>query len=535
MTKFVFITGGVVSSLGKGITAAALGRLLKERGYSVSINKLDPYLNVDPGTMNPYQHGEVFVTDDGAETDLDVGHYERFIDESLTKGHNATAGQIYTSVLEKERRGDYQGGTVQVIPNITNEIKMRVIRLAERVAPDVLITEIGGTVGDIESQPFLEAIRQVHWQVGDENCCFIHVTLVPYLKATGELKSKPTQHSVKDLLGLGIQPDVLVCRSDRPLGEQMKKKIGGFCNVPIPNVIQNLNARSLYEVPLMMEHEGLADAVLETLGLDNQKPDLREWEGIVHRILQPESEVEIAMVGKYVELHDAYLSVVEALIHAGAALSAKVKIRWINAQDITPDTVAEKLGGVDGVIVPGGFGDRGIEGMICAVQYVREQHIPYLGICLGMHMAVIEFARHVLGLEGAHTTECDPNTPYPVIDLMPDQKSVFSIGGTLRLGQYECSLAEGSKSCALYQSDSIWERHRHRYEYNNAFLAAFEEKGMKAVGWNHERELVEIVELEGHPWFVAGQFHPEFKSRPNRSHPLFFGLVEAALKQQAQG
>ncbi len=532
MTKFVFITGGVVSSLGKGITAAALGRLLKERGYSVSINKLDPYLNVDPGTMNPYQHGEVFVTDDGAETDLDIGHYERFIDESLTKGHNATAGQIYTAVLEKERRGDYQGGTVQVIPNITNDIKMRVLRLAEKVAPDVLITEIGGTVGDIESQPFLEAIRQVRWQVGEENCCFIHVTLVPYLKSSGELKSKPTQHSVKDLLGLGIQPDVLVCRSEKPLGEGMKKKIAGFCNVPIAHVIQNLDAASLYEVPLLMEQEGLPSAVLNTLGLQEKTPDLREWEGIVHRLLNPTREVEIALVGKYVELHDAYLSVVEALVHAGAALSARVKIRWLSAQDVTPDTVEEKLAGVDAIIVPGGFGDRGIEGMICAVNYVRENNIPFFGICLGMHIAVIEFARHVLSHEDAHSTECDPNTSYPIIDLMPDQRGVFSIGGTLRLGQYECHLRENTISKSLYQQERIWERHRHRYEFNNEYLDEFETNGMKVAGWNEERELVEIVELKGHPWFVAGQFHPEFKSRPNRPHPLFFGLVQAALEKQ---
>lgn len=532
MTKFVFITGGVVSSLGKGITAAALGRLLKERGYSVSINKLDPYLNVDPGTMNPYQHGEVFVTDDGAETDLDIGHYERFIDESLTKAHNATAGQIYTAVLEKERRGDYQGGTVQVIPNITGEIKSRVMRLAEKVAPDVLITEIGGTVGDIESQPFIEAIRQIHWQVGDENCCFVHVTLVPYLKSSGELKTKPTQHSVKELLGLGIQPDVLVCRSEMPLNENVKRKISGFCNTPIENVIQNLNAESLYEVPLMMEAEGLPAAVLGTLGLEDVKPDLSEWEGITQRILAPAHSVEIALVGKYVELHDAYLSVVEALVHAGAALSTRVKIRWINAQDITADTVEGKLAGIDGMIVPGGFGDRGIEGMITAVRYVRENQIPFLGICLGMHMAAIEFARNVLGLEGAHTTECDPTTDYPIIDLMPDQRGVFSVGGTLRLGQYECTLSPASKSIACYGNEIIFERHRHRYEFNNEYLAAFEEGGMRATGMNEERGLVEIIELENHPWFVAGQFHPEFKSRPNRPHPLFFGLVEAALLQK---
>lgn len=533
MTKFVFITGGVVSSLGKGITAAALGRLLKERGYSVSINKLDPYLNVDPGTMNPYQHGEVFVTDDGAETDLDIGHYERFIDESLTKGHNATAGQIYTEVLEKERRGDYQGGTVQVVPNITNEIKKRVLRLAEEIQPDVLITEIGGTVGDIESQPFLEAIRQIHWHMGDDNCCFIHVTLVPYLKATGELKSKPTQHSVKDLLGLGIQPDVLVCRSDRPI-DGLKKKIAGFCNVPIENVIQNLNAKSLYEVPLMMEEEGLPEAVLSTLGMADAKPDLQEWRGLVQRLLEPERSVEIAIAGKYTELHDAYLSVVEALIHAGASLSAKVNIHWLSAQDITQDNVAEKLVGIDGIIVPGGFGDRGLEGMICVAQYTRENKIPYLGICLGMHIAVIEFARNVLGYEGAHTTEVDPNTSYPVIDLMSDQRGVFSIGGTLRLGKYACKLKPGYKSRALYGQDEIWERHRHRYEYNNDYLEAYENAGMKAAGWNEERELVEMIEYVNHPYYIAGQFHPEFKSRLNRPHPLFVGLVGAALEQHEQ-
>lgn len=533
MTKFVFITGGVVSSLGKGITAASLGRLLKARGYTVTINKLDPYLNVDPGTMNPYQHGEVFVTDDGAETDLDIGHYERFIDQSLSREMNTTTGQIYTRVLDKERRGLYHGGTVQVIPNVTGEIKQHMLNIVQTQAPDVLITEIGGTVGDIECQPFLEAIRQIRWQAGTGNCCFIHVTLLPYLKCAGELKSKPTQHSVKDLQGVGIQPDVLVCRSEVEVPQKMRQKIANFCNVPEQNVIQNLNAKSLYEVPLMLESEGLANVVLDTLQLENSEPNLDEWRAMLDQLFHPKQEVTIALVGKYVELHDAYLSIVEALTHAGAQTHTEVHIKWIFAQDMTPETSDHLLSDVDGIIVPGGFGDRGIEGKIEAVRYARENRIPYLGICLGMHMACIEFARNVIRQPSAHSTEMDPCCDYPVIMLMEDQAGA-QIGGTLRLGLYPCTLSPNSEVQRLYQESEITERHRHRYEFNNEYINDFEAAGMRVVGWNEDRHLVEIVEIPDHPWFVAVQFHPEFKSRFTRPHPLFIGLVEAAAKERSK-
>lgn len=527
MTKFVFITGGVVSSLGKGITAASLGRLLKARGFTVAINKLDPYLNVDPGTMNPYQHGEVFVTDDGAETDLDIGHYERFIDESLSRDMNTTSGQIYTSVLDKERKGIYQGNTVQVIPNVTGEIKQHILNIVEKQAPDILITEVGGTVGDIECQPFLEALRQLKWQKEEEDSCFIHVTLVPYLKAAGELKSKPTQHSVKELLGMGIQPNVLVCRSEIEIDQKMRDKIAKFCNVPTKNVIQNLNAKSLYEVPIMMEDEGLADAVLDTLGLQNDQPDLTEWRAQLNRLYNPKSEVTIALVGKYIELHDAYLSIVEALTHAGAQTETKVNISWISSQSVNNENAAEILGAVDGIIVPGGFGDRGIEGKIAAARFARENGTPYLGICLGMHMACIEFARNVLNHEKAHSTECNPSSDYPIITLMNDQLGV-QLGGTLRLGLYSCLLAPDSIVRRLYDQELVYERHRHRYEFNNDFMDEMQKGGMRVTGWNDERHLVEIVEIPEHPWFIGVQFHPEFKSRFTRPHPIFVGLVNAA-------
>ena len=532
MTKFVFITGGVVSSLGKGITAASLGLLLKARGLKVSINKLDPYLNVDPGTMNPYQHGEVFVTDDGAETDLDIGHYERFIDESLTKDHNSTTGQIYSEVLEKERRGDYLGGTVQVIPNVTNEIKSRVLRIAKAVAPDVLITEIGGTVGDIESQPFIEAIRQIRWQVGHDDSCFIHVTLVPYLRAAGELKSKPTQHSVKELLGMGIQPDVLVCRSDLPLGDGLKSKIASFCNVPKENVIQNLDAGTLYQVPLMLEAEGLCEAVIKRLNITVRGPELTEWKAMVDRQLNLKYKVTIALVGKYVELHDAYLSIAEALSHAGNAYNTEVEIRWIGAEEIESGNYDQLFEDVDGILIPGGFGVRGLEGKIRSAQYAREHKIPFFGICLGMQMAVVEYARNVLGLKRANTTEADTNTPYPVIDIMADQEEIINVGGTQRLGKYRCTLVAGSLAREAYGVDEVSERHRHRYEFNNKYLDRFEQAGLRISGWNPDRRLAEIIELPDHPWFVGVQFHPEFKSRPIRPHPLFKGFIGAALKNR---
>lgn len=531
MTKFVFITGGVVSSLGKGITAAALGRLLKSRGVSVSINKLDPYLNVDPGTMNPYQHGEVFVTDDGAETDLDIGHYERFIDESLSKLHNITTGQIYSTVIEKERRGDYGGGTVQVIPNVTNEIKGHVLRVAKQANSDVLITEIGGTVGDIESLPFLEAIRQIKWIVGPENCCFIHVTLLPYLSASKELKTKPTQHSVRELLSIGIQPDILVCRSSMPIPESLRTKIAQFCNVEQRCVIENYDAKTLYQVPLMLEKNGLAEVVCKKLSLECKEPDLSDWVAMVERELHPQRTCKIAVVGKYIELKDAYLSIVESLSHAATQFSANTELHWVTAEEINQKTVEAYLGDADGILVPGGFGERGIEGKICAARFAREHNIPYFGLCLGMQMAVIEFARNVLGLTGAHTTEVKPDTAHPIIDLMPDQANIDKIGGTLRLGKYLCKLEEGSLAREAYGQEEIYERHRHRYEFNNSYKDAFIAGGMRLSGWNPERQLCEIVELPSHPWFVGVQFHPEFKSRPTRPHPLFLGFVQAALKR----
>ena len=531
-TKYVFVTGGVVSALGKGITAASLGRLLKNRGLNVSIQKFDPYLNVDPGTMSPYQHGEVFVTDDGAETDLDLGHYERFIDENLTQNSNITTGRIYWSVISKERRGEYLGGTVQVIPHITNAIKDKVYRAGKEREVDVVITEIGGTVGDIESQPFLEAIRQVRSEVGAENVCFIHVTLVPYLGKAGELKTKPTQHSVKELRTIGIQPDIIVCRSEKELSDDIKNKIGLFCNVDGRSVIQNLDAEHLYEVPLMLHSEGLDNLVCEKLHLGCKDIDNSQWIDMVHRIKNLEKEVTIALVGKYVELHDAYISVVEALSHGGLTNNANVNIKWINAEELENQDVNEVLSGVDGVLVPGGFGDRGVEGKIEAIRWARENKVPFLGICLGMQCAVIEFARNVVGLEGAHSSELSSDTKYPVIDIMPEQKDIEDLGGTMRLGLYPCKLDKETKAYDSYKDEVIYERHRHRYEFNNEYRSQITEMGMKISGTSPDGRLVEIVEIEEHPWFVAAQFHPELKSRPNRPHPLFEGFIEASLNHK---
>ncbi len=527
-TKYIFVTGGVVSGLGKGITAASLGRLLKNRGLKISIQKFDPYLNVDPGTMSPYQHGEVFVTDDGAETDLDLGHYERFIDESLSRNSNVTTGRIYSSVIEKERRGEYLGGTVQVIPHITNEIKSKVYQVAKEREVDIVITEIGGTVGDIESQPFLEAIRQIKSEVGAENTCYIHVTLVPYLSKGGELKTKPTQHSVKELRTIGIQPDIIVCRTEKELNNDIKAKIGLFCNIEGKSVIQNLDADHLYEVPLMLHDEGLDNLVCEKLRLGCKDIDNSEWISMVNKIKNLKNEVEIALVGKYVELHDAYISVVEALSHGGYANDSKVNIRWVNAETVEQGDAEEFFKGVDGILVPGGFGDRGIEGKISAIKYARENNIPFLGICLGMQCAVIEYARNVLKFEDANSSEINPETKHPVIDIMNDQKDIENLGGTMRLGQYPCVLKHDTNSYEVYKNDSINERHRHRYEFNNEYRDKIEKAGMSIVGTSPDNRLVEIVEVPQHPWYVAVQFHPELKSRPNKPHPLFIGFIGAA-------
>ena len=532
MTKYIFVTGGVVSGLGKGITAASLGRLLKQRGLRVKVQKLDPYLNVDPGTMSPYQHGEVFVTDDGAETDLDLGHYERFIDENLTVNSSVSAGQVYWSVLNRERRGDYLGGTVQIIPHITDEIKRRVYSL-EGPEADVAIVEIGGTVGDIESQPFLEAIRQVAAERGRDNVMFLHVSLIVSIPGTGELKSKPTQHSAKELLSLGIQPDVIVCRSDAPVPREIRDKISLFCGIPRENVIPNLNAPLLYEATLMLEREGLADVVVRRLGLRCPAPDLTEWAGMVRRAKNPKGEVTVALVGKYVALHDAYLSVAEALTHGGIENRVKVNIRWVDSETVTDKNAAQVLDGVNGVLVPGGFGDRGIEGKISAVRYAREQGVPFLGICLGMQMAVVEFARHVCGMEDAHSSEFSSATGHPVIDLMAGQRGLTDKGGTMRLGTFPCRLtSRESRAFAAYGTREISERHRHRYEFNNDFREAVTGAGLDLAGLSPDGQLVEMVELPGHPWFVGVQFHPELKSRPNRAHPLFRDFVAAAAKRK---
>ncbi len=531
-TKYIFVTGGVVSGLGKGITAASLGRLLKARGKRVTIQKFDPYINIDPGTMSPYQHGEVFVTEDGAETDLDLGHYERFIDENLSKYSNVTTGKLYWSVLNKERKGEYLGATVQVIPHITDAIKERVYRVGKNVQSDIVITEIGGTVGDIESHPFMEAIRQVAGDVGRNNVLYIHVTLIPYLSMSGEMKTKPTQHSVKELRSIGIQPDILVCRTEHELTEDMKAKMALFCNVPTDCIIQNMDADSLYEVPLMLEDEGLADITCRHFGIENVTPDLSEWKEMVAKEKGREGTVKIGLVGKYVELHDAYISIVESLYHAGIYHGKVVDIQWINSEEVTQENKGEILGDVDGILVPGGFGDRGIEGKIVAVQYARENKVPYFGICLGMQCSVIEFARNVLKLEGAHSSELQPDTPYPVIDLMPEQKDIDELGGTMRLGAYPCKVASGSNAHGAYGEDLIYERHRHRYEYNNEYRDDLLNAGLKITGVSPDERLVEMVEVEDHPWYVGVQFHPEFKSRPNHSHPLFREFVGASIKNK---
>lgn len=528
--KYVFVTGGVVSGLGKGITAASLGRLLKARGYTVTMQKFDPYINIDPGTMNPIQHGEVFVTDDGAETDLDLGHYERFIDESLNKNSNVTAGKIYWSVLSKERRGDFGGGTVQVIPHITNEIKNRFYRNYTAKDTQIAIIEVGGTVGDIESQPFLEAIRQFQHDVGHENAILIHVTLIPYLKSSGEMKTKPTQASVKELQGMGIKPDIIVCRSEHPIDQSIKDKIALFCNVESNHVLQNLDVEVLYEAPIAMEKEHLAEVVCESLNLECGEPDLKEWKAMVESWKSPKKEVSIALVGKYTQLHDAYISVVEALKHGGVANSASVIIKWIDSEQLNKDNIEEMMQGINGIIVPGGFGDRGIEGMIVAIEYARTKKIPFLGLCLGMQLSIVEFARNVIGYHDAHSVELNPATTHPVIHLMPDQNGIEDIGGTLRLGSYPCMLDKSSKAYELYQEETIQERHRHRYEVNNDFRKALIEHGMVLSGISPDGRIIEMVELKEHPWFIGTQAHPELKSRPNRPHPLFLGFIKAALE-----
>ena len=531
--KYIFVTGGVVSGLGKGITAASLGRLLKQRGLRVKVQKLDPYLNVDPGTMSPYQHGEVFVTDDGAETDLDLGHYERFIDENLTVHSSVSSGKVYWNVLNRERTGDYLGATVQIIPHITNEIKRNIYSL-DTPDTDVAIVEIGGSVGDIESQPFLESIRQIAAERGRHNVMFLHVSLIVSIPGTGELKSKPTQHSAKELLSLGIQPDVIICRSDAPVPRDILEKISLFCNIPVENAIPNLTAPVLYEVPLMLEREGLADVVVRRLGLICHMPDLTEWATMVHRAKHPQGSVEIALVGKYVALHDAYLSVAEALTHGGIENDVKVNIRWVDSETVTDGNAAELLDGADGVLVPGGFGSRGIEGKIAAVRWARESRVPFLGICLGMQMAVVEYARHMCGWADAHSSELDPATTHPVLDLMPDQRGVTAKGGTMRLGAYPCKVvSRGSRTYQAYGAEEISERHRHRYEFNNEYRDALTQAGLELAGLSPDGRLVEIVELPGHPWFVGVQFHPELKSRPNKAHPLFRAFIAAAKENRS--
>ena len=530
MTKYIFVTGGVVSSLGKGIVAASVGRVLKNRGLKVTLQKFDPYLNVDPGTMSPYQHGEVFVTEDGAETDLDLGHYERFIDVNLGQYSNVTAGRVYSSIIEKERRGDYLGGTVQVIPHVTNEIKSRVLLAGESSDADVVITEIGGTTGDIESLPFLEAIRQIRSDLGRENVCFIHCTLLPYIKAAGEMKTKPTQQSVKELRGLGIQPDIIVVRNELALNDELRAKISLFCDIPKQNVIESRDVSNLYQLPVNLKAQKIDDIVLNHFGLTAPEADMTEWLSLVDRVDNLKENVRIALVGKYIELHDAYISVVESLKHAGYKHNAKVKIDWIQSEDITEENVHEYLKDADGILVPGGFGDRGVEGKITTIKYARENKVPFFGICLGMQLAAVEFARNVCGLTGAHSSELDPNTPYPIINLLADQENVVEMGGTLRLGSYPCTLVEGSVAHKEYGEINITERHRHRYEFNNFYRDRLTQKGMVLSGVSPDGKLVEIVEIPEHPWFVAGQFHPEFKSRPEKAHPLFAGFIKASLE-----
>ncbi len=532
MTKYIFVTGGVVSSLGKGIVAASVGRVLKNRGLKATLQKFDPYLNVDPGTMSPYQHGEVFVTEDGAETDLDLGHYERFIDVNLGQYSNVTAGRVYSSIIEKERRGDYLGGTVQVIPHVTNEIKSRVLLAGESSDADVVITEIGGTTGDIESLPFLEAIRQIRSDLGRENVCYIHCTLLPYIKAAGEMKTKPTQQSVKELRGLGIQPDIIVVRNELALTDELRAKISLFCDIPKQNVIESRDVSNLYELPVNLKAQKIDDIVLKHFGLSAPEADMTEWLALVNRVDNLKENVKIALVGKYVELHDAYISVVESLKHAGYKHNSKITIDWIQSEDVTEENVNDYLKDADGILVPGGFGDRGVEGKITAIKYARENKVPFFGICLGMQLAAVEFARNVCGLTGAHSSELDPNTPYPIINLLPDQEDVVEMGGTLRLGSYPCTLAEGSVAHKEYGEINITERHRHRYEFNNFYRERLTDKGLVLSGVSPDGRLVEIVELPEHPWFVAGQFHPEFKSRPEKAHPLFAGFIRASLENR---
>jgi CTP synthase len=528
MTKYIFVTGGVVSGLGKGITAASLGRLLKARGYSVTMQKFDPYINVDPGTMSPYQHGEVFVTEDGAETDLDLGHYERFIDENLTQRSNVTSGRVYYNVLTKERRGDYLGGTVQVIPHITNEIKENIFKLGSELNSDFVITEVGGTVGDIESLPFIEALRQVQADIGRENCLYIHVTLVPYISAAGELKSKPTQHSVKELLALGIHPDIIVCRSETILPDDIRKKISLFCNVCEDCVIENTDAHSIYEVPMMLEKQKFAQVVLKRLSVADKEPNLEDWKELLSKEKNLSKKTKIAIVGKYVALHDAYISIVESLKHGGLNSGIKVEIKWIDAEALTDENTKQHLSDVNGILVPGGFGERGIEGKISSIKYARENNIPFFGICLGMQLAVIEYSRNVLKYLDANSTEINPNTSHPVIALMSEQENITDMGGTMRLGKYDCNLADNSGIRNIYKTELISERHRHRYEFNNKYREPLSNAGLKQTGLSPDGSLVEIIELPSHKWFYAVQFHPEFKSRPTKPHPLFTSFVEAS-------
>lgn len=534
MTKYIFVTGGVVSSIGKGIVAASLGRLLKNRGLKITIQKFDPYINVDPGTMSPYQHGEVFVTDDGTETDLDLGHYERFIDINLNQYSNVTTGKVYSEVIRKERKGDYLGATVQVIPHITNEIKEKIMRAGETTDSDIVITEVGGTVGDIESLPFLEALRQMRMEVGAENVLYIHTTLIPYLRAAGELKTKPTQHSVKELRSLGIQPNILVVRTEMPLPQHIKNKLASFCDVKAEAVIESRDVETLYEIPLMLQEQNMDQIVCDYLGLtDLPQADMTDWKALVEKVQSLEKTTKIALVGKYVELQDAYLSVAEALKHAGYAHNTEIDIQWINAEEVTTANAQEHLASADGILVPGGFGDRGIEGKIAAIQYARENNVPFFGICLGMQLACVEFARNVVGLEDADSAETNPACKNNIIDLMPDQENIDEMGGTLRLGLYPCELKEGTLAKKLYHNaDMVQERHRHRYEFNNAYREALAEKGMVFSGVSPDQRLVEIVELKNHPFYIAAQFHPEFISRPNRPQPIFDGFIAAALKKK---
>lgn len=534
MTKYIFVTGGVVSSLGKGITAASLGRLLKDRGFNITIQKFDPYLNVDPGTMSPYQHGEVFVTEDGAETDLDLGHYERFIDINVSKYSNVTAGKVYSEVIKKERRGDYLGGTVQVIPHITNEIKSRIKKAGESSQADIVITEIGGTAGDIESLPFIESIRQLRSELGKDNVMFIHCTLLPYIKAAGEMKTKPTQHSVKELRGLGIQPDMIVVRSEYPMTEDLRDKIALFCDIEEESVINAKDEETIYELVMSLQAQDMDDLVLENLNIEaTGEAELEDWKHLLDNLRNIDKTIKIGLVGKYVELQDAYLSVAESLRHAGYEVHADIDIHWINSQDVTPQNVKEILSEVDGIVVPGGFGDRGIEGKILTLNYARENDVPVLGICLGMQLATVEFARNVVGLTGANSSELDEHTPHAIIDLMPDQKDVVDLGGTLRLGSFPCVIKEGTKAHELYQVNEVNERHRHRFEFNNGYKDQLEEAGMIFSGTSPDGRLVEMVELKDHPYYVGVQFHPEFQSRPTRPHPLFSGLIKACLKDES--